>query len=81
MMRPWRPSEDTKVIEILLGPDFHEPGKARTVDDIFVRDEMSQWDTRMVGSAQAGARDASRWLAVNFFTLWLGMILEHVFDS
>jgi hypothetical protein len=45
-MRPWRPSEDTKVIEILLGPDFHEQGKRRTVDDIFVRDEMShmtQW--------------------------------------
>ena len=37
-MRPWRPSENTKVIEILLGPDFHEPGKTRTVDDAFVRD-------------------------------------------
>ena len=39
-MRPWRPSEDTKVIEVLLGPDFLEPGKARlrTGDDVFVRD-------------------------------------------
>ena len=39
-MRPWRPSEDTKVIEVLLGPDFFEPGKARlrTGDDVFVRD-------------------------------------------
>ena len=39
-MRPWRPSEDTKMIEVLLRPDFLEPGKAglRTADDIFMRD-------------------------------------------
>ena len=37
---PWRPPEDTKIIEVLLGPDFLEPGKTglRTVDDVFVRD-------------------------------------------
>ena len=35
-----RPSEDTKVIEVLQEPDFLKPGKARsrTVDDVFVRD-------------------------------------------
>ena len=41
-MRPRQPlaSEDMTVIEILLGPEFLEPGKARlrTIDDVFVKD-------------------------------------------
>jgi hypothetical protein len=37
----WDHGEDMKIIEVLLGPDLLEPGKAglRTVDDVFVRDK------------------------------------------
>jgi hypothetical protein len=53
-VRPRRPSEDTKVIEILLGPDFLEPGKARlrTVDVIFLRDG----NTFNVSNGKSGRR-------------------------
>jgi hypothetical protein len=37
-MVSWRPSEDTKIIKILVGPNFLEPGKAGlgTDDEVFV---------------------------------------------